>query len=294
MVKFFFNLSLLLLLLSMISPCYSASNSNFKIIPSKTTIEMGKFLSVKLVYTGDELPGKANLQGWYREFFVNHQSIDDENLTNGLLKQTEIVHLYPRRSGNLVLHALALGGAIARPISIKVTDAIRKGINGTPIWQGVPDKPIWQGETIQISIVQKLLQTSNQVTVEKVNFPSFVVKSLAQEKTPDEVKIRWLLTAQKSGFISLEPPKIIQRGRGRWRFHLPYITINVKPLPSYIPPTVPVGHLSLSAYLDDKNNRPFWLVEIKNSSLLMEEVYGIRTQIAKKMGVLLADIQLSK
>jgi hypothetical protein len=45
---------------------------------------------------------------------------------------------------------------------------------------------------------------------------------------------------------------------------------------------------------EKQNKRPFWVIEIKNTGFLPEEVYGIRAQIVQKTGVLFDAIQLNK
>ena len=255
------------------------------IVTDKTEMEMGKFLSVQLVYTGQSIPEPAQLQSWDRDFYIEQMSRESEHLPGGYIKTIQYLRLYPLTTGNKTLHAIALGGAIARPVDINVRPLIRNNINGAPHWN-LPPKEIWQGETIIISIVQNLMTENNEVKTEQARFPGFSVLHSWQESEYKNgiktVRLNWQLTAQNYGHFSLHAPSVIQRGsRGRWRFYLPVINITIKPVPAYIPATVPVARIEVSSRLEQLNKQPFWQLSIKSKSYLGEEIYGIRSQLAK-------------
>ena len=258
-----------------------------RVVVNAPQVEMGKYLSVRIEYIGDSVPETSNLQQWYEDFFVDRRAQEAEKLPNGWFKYTEYLRLYPRKMGNRVLHAIALGGAIAQPVKISVMPAVRDGIDGTPHWQSLPDR-IWQGQTITVSIIQNLLHPANQIVMEDGKFPGFYVEQLdhktVQQGTNKIVQLHWLFTAQTSGLVQLEAPAIEQRGRGRWRFYLPRTKIKVKPLPSYMPPTVPVGKLSIRTGVIELDKKTFWIVEIQNMGQLPDEIYGIRTQLSELTG----------
>ena len=258
------------------------------VLPDKPQVEMGKFLSVRIVYIGDSLPENSYLGKWFEDFFIDRRETESENLANGLIQYTEYLRLYPRSTGNKVLGSIALGGAFARPVSIKVMPAIRAGIDAAPHWQSLPES-IWQGETIKVSIVQNLLHPSNQIVAEKVLFPGFYVqgpeKEIVLHNNIKKVQLNWLITANNHGIFQLDAPAIVQRGRGRWRFYLPRAVLKVKPLPGYIPATIPVGKLSIQTGILYKDNKPFWWVELHNEGQLPEEVYGIRSQLSELLNL---------
>jgi len=265
-----------------------ANSSLLNVLPGKPQVEMGKFLSVRIVYIGDSVPESSYLGQWFEDFFVDRQETETENLPDGLIQYTEYLRLYPRSTGNKVLDSIALGGAFARPVSIKVMPAIRAGIDGAPHWQSLPES-IWQGETIKVSIVQDLLHPSNQIVAEKVLFPGFYVqgpeKEIILHDNIKSVQLNWFITANNHGVFQLDAPAIVQRGRGRWRFYLPRAVLKVKPLPSYIPATIPVGKLSIQTGILYKDNKPFWWAELRNEGQLPEEVYGIRSQLSELLNL---------
>ena len=255
------------------------------IVTDKTEMEMGKFLSVQLVYFGQSIPEPAQLHSWNRDFYIEDMSRDSENLPGGYIKTIQYLRLYPETTGIKTLHAIAQGGAIARPVDINVRPLIRNNINGAPHWDP-PPKAIWQGDTIIISIVQNLMTENNQVKTEEARFPGFSVLHSWQESEYKNgiktVRVNWQLKAQNYGHLSLHAPSVIQRGsRGRWRFYLPVIYIAIKPVPAYIPATVPVAQVTVSSKLELVNSQPFWQLSINSDDYPGEEIYGIRSRLAK-------------
>ena len=256
-----------------------------KVVTDKTETEMGKSLSVQLVYYGQNIPEPAQLYSWKKDFYIEDMSRDSEHLPGGYIKTTQYLRLYPKTTGVKTLHAIVQGGAIARPVDINIRPLIRNNINGAPHWK-TPPKAIWQGETITVSIVQNLMSENNQIKTEEARFTGFSVLHSWQESQYingiKTVQLNWQLKAQNYGHFSLEAPSVVQRGsRGRWRFYLPAIKIIVKPVPAYIPATVPVAKAEVSSKLERLNNQPFWQLSIKTRGYQAEEIYGIRSRLAK-------------
>jgi len=284
----FLQFLLLLLMLLSVSTARSESDSSLRIIVDKTQLEMGKYLSIRIVYIGNDVPDSINLQKWDKDFFVDRRGIETSEAIANQLQTTEYLRLYPRSAGNKVLYSLASGGAISSPVNIKVITSVRNGVNGTPQWQPLPES-IWQGETIKISIIQDLMHPSNEVIVDNVLFPGFTVQQLKpdyiKQNKVEKLRLNWLISAQSPGYYQLDAGAITQRGRGRWRFYLPYSRIKIKPLAAYIPPTVPVGQLSMETGLFYKENKAYWFVELKNKGQLAADIYGVATQLSKLTGL---------
>lgn len=258
---------------------------------SEPEVEMGKYLSARIIYSGEITPARADLQQWQDDFFIERRDTDSENLVSGQILTTEHLRLYPRATGDKVLEPIALAGAIAHPVSVSATAAVRDGIDGTPHWLPLPAR-MWQGQAIEVGIELALLHPSNQIAVAEAAFPGFTVEALPRAKLSGKgaarVQLRWRLTAQRMGIHHLDPPTIEQRGRGRWRFYLRPAEIDVLPLPSYLPPTVPVGRLSAQSAVHSLDSRPVWELTLSNRGQLPEEIHGVRAQLARIAG---ADIE---
>ncbi len=248
-----------------------------------TQIEMGKYITARIVYIGNVEADSADLQQWEDDFFVDRRDMDIEHLHSGKIQTTEHLRLYPRSTGKKVLDTIALGGAFVYPVEITVKPLIRNKTDGSPQWLTHP-LTLWQGQTIEVGVKVPLLHPSNQIALGETPFSGF--EATAIKPTPrggkkvKHVIRRWQLTAKNAGEFIIDPPFVEQRGRGRWRFHLPRIKITVQPLPAYLPSTVPVGNISLHTKVDQSTTDSTWQVTIRNNGSLPQEVFGIRAQLA--------------
>lgn len=273
-----------LLLLATALLAVSANAKQLSVRTQMASLEIGKYLKAEIHYVGKEVPGQADLQQWEDQWFVDRGTIDTESLPNGEQLTIEKLRLYPRLSGELLLESIALGGAIAAPQRIQVKSLNRYGIEAAPRWEAVPSQ-IWQGQSLEVSIAIELLHPSNHIAVEALEAPGFIVEPLpkitTKTATSKHIKLRWRLTAQQNGHLRLVAPTIEQRGRGRWRFYLPEQAIQVVPIPSYIPPTVPVGQIELKSTRLQRDEQTLWQLSISNHGGLPDEVHGLQRQLQK-------------
>lgn len=250
-------------------------------------VEMGKFILARVVYEGETVPGLADLQQWQDDFVIDRRDREVENLVSGKIRTIETLRLYPRSTGEKTLGVIALGGTFNNPVNVTVKPALRDGIDGTPRWLTWPER-VWQGQTIELAVELALFNTSNHITVEADPFPGFAVVDVSRATENRDgiswMRLEWQLLALHKGIKSLELPAIEQRGHGRWRFYLPRIEIEVRPLPGYLPSTVPVGQLTIQTDADKSARKPIWQVLVQSKGQLPEEVYGVRTQLSAAAG----------
>ena len=272
---------------------FSVSSASLFLKLEKTTIEMGKYLNAKLIYTGLSNPGLADLTQWEQNFFIDRRQVETKTLLRGNLKITELLRLYPRKTGLISLDAIALGGTFMYPISLNIKPAIRKQIDATPKWKTLP-KTVWQGQRFKVSVGMNLLHFSNHINIDNENFVGFITEPLPQQKVTlngkKHIVLSWYLTAKSIGLKQLSLPPIEQRGKGRWKFYLPQPVINIQPLPRYIPSTVPVGKLSIKSTIQNSN---YWKVTVKNKGTLPQEVFGLRSSLAKAANKTVDEIDVS-
>jgi len=246
-------------------------------------VEMGKYLNVRIVYDGESTVGAADLRQWADDFVIDRRDTDSQSLVDGSVRTTQRLRLYPRSPGEKVLERIALGGTAAGPLHVTVVPTVRDGIDGTPRWLPAPAQ-VWQGQTFEIGVQLALLHPSNHIAVEDAVFPGFDVLALPREQVPGGaggvVRLRWRLTATDPGHHAIDLPAVEQRGRGRWRFYLKPAVIVVRPLPSYLPPSVPVGEVSLRSALLQAEGRLVWEVTVSNQGRLPASVYGMRSALA--------------
>ncbi|HFD86997.1 MAG TPA: hypothetical protein ENJ35_04910 [Gammaproteobacteria bacterium] len=273
----------------------AAGDAELSLKLEKTGIEIGRVFLGVLDYNGKSGSGPADLRPWEKNFLVERSNFSMER-KSGRFHSTEDIRLYPRRSGTLVINAIAHGGVIMEPLKVQVKPLTRNGINGDPIFKPLP-RQVQIGSPLEVAVEVPLLHPSNSVITDPRKIAGARVISLPQETIEREnhvsVVLHWKIFAQHKGEYQIELPAIYQRGNGKWRFHLPLQTVEFFPLPSYLPPTLPVGQLTLTSKLVAINSKRFWRIEIHNTGLLGDEIYGLRTALAKATGIAENEVEIT-
>ncbi len=286
---------LVYLLCMLLSPVLAATAS-LNVELSSTQVEMGKYLSVKIKYVGNNDPGLSDLQQWREQFFIERQDVNVESLISGEIQTVDHLRLFPRQVGALVLDAIALGGAIAKPLKVSVVPTVRSGIDGTPRVLPLPAR-VWQGEEVSLTVEVALLHPANELSVQQIPFPGFSIARYSSEKKSvngiDVVALHWQLIPKVKGRYRLELPPVVQRGRGRWKFYLPRSQLEIVPLPSYLPPTVAIGKLAMQTRLQQQGDQLVWQLLLSNKGPLPKELYGVRATLARVADADPEDIVLS-
>lgn len=277
-----------LLLIALLVMTSVANAASLRIEAADTEVEMGKYLTLQIVYEGESAVGSADLRQWIDDFHIDVRDTTTENLLSGAIRTTQQLRLYPRAVGDTVLERIALGGAVAGPLRVTVAPTVRNGIDGTPRRIPLPDQ-VWQGQTFEIGVDAALMHPSNQIALDDAVLPGFDPQPLPRQTDSrngvDVVRLRWRVTALQPGRHRLELPPIEQRGRGRWRFFLRAPEVRIVPLPSYLPPSVPVGKVTLESALLDDGARHFWEVIVRNRGRLPDASYGLRAALAGAAGI---------
>jgi hypothetical protein len=286
-----------LLLIALLVMTSVANAASLRIEGADTEVEMGKYLNLQIVYEGESAVGSADLRQWADDFFIDVRDSTTENLLSGAIRTTQQLRLYPRAVGEAVLERIALGGAVAGPLRVTVVPTVRNGIDGTPRWIPLPEN-VWQGQTFEIGVDAALMHPSNHIAFEDVVLPGFDTKPLPRQTDSldgiEVVRLRWRVTALQPGRHRLELPPIEQRGRGRWRFFLRAPEVRVVPLPSYLPPSVPVGKVTLESALLEDEGRRVWQVRVRNPGRLPDASYGLRAALANAAGIDPERIEISE
>lgn len=223
-------------------------------------IELGKPLFAELVYRGDPRESREgfHLEDWRSQV---HVQPGDVSVAEG--ERRLPLRLYPRRSGEYSLPALAHGGAVLKPVALSVIEPSRDGLQGGIRLQQAPAS-VRVGELFLVSVEVDRLHESNRFVAIEREWDDFVVFPLPQRDTIRDGQSRrilsWAVTAIRKGRLHFELPAIERRGHGRFRFHLPLMPIRVRPLPGYLPPGTPVGELMLHSELIREHDGPHWLI----------------------------------
>ena len=112
---------------------------------------------------------------------------------------------------------------------------------------------VWQREQFIVTLTVNTDDPFARLQMDEFKHPGFTILPLDQkrEETPDSTQLitKWVMIPFSPGTYTLELPRVRYRpNRGRIvTLQLPDIHIQVHHLPVYVPPTMPVGKISLSA-----------------------------------------------
>ena len=218
-------------------------------------IEWGQVINAKLIAldAATEL-AEIDLAPLYADFAV----IVNENVRGDsqVKKQTLILQLYPRRTGTLIVPALTLGDLHSREQPVKVSSAM---VGGTALVvdMKISARKVWQRQQILATVNIKSADRFFQMEAEPFKLSGFEVRPFVMAREPIDndphyrslVQLGWAIFPLVSGEFTLEPPMLsyVQGGITKRKFFLPRIDFQVRELPAYIPPNMPVAKVRITS-----------------------------------------------
>ena len=255
--------------------------ANLELDLSSHQVEMGKHIIATLNYQGKTKPADIDLSFWEKDFYIQKQDYYAEVINAQQFASQTILRLYPRRIGDLTLDSIAQGGAMVKPIHIQVKPSIRKGIDGTPKLTKIKTT-YWADEVFKVSIAVNLHHPSNKITTQDWTSNNFSITKLPQQKQSspqaNTVLLSWLLYAPQAGAYELEPPLIMQQGRGRFHYYLAKLKLNIKPLPAYYPASIAVGKINIESVVNKGKNKQNKLsIQLSKQGFLPKQIEGMES-----------------
>lgn len=244
------------LLLSVIAGiCHAAPQ--LLMFTDKVETEIGRPIRVELI--GVSLNSKLaaiNLTTLNKDFgVVTDYAIDDASDDRWPKQSIQILKLklYPRKTGRLTIPELFIDKAHSKAITINSL----AGNAAPPQLTLTTHEPyLRQQIVVRISVISNNLSARLSID-EDDKIAGFESHPLAftRNKLQDgryRLQTGWALTALKTETQSLELPAVDYSvsGVSRKQYFMPAISIRIKPLPLYLPPTIPVGKVSIHSSFD--------------------------------------------
>ena len=258
-----------------------------------STIELGRPLYIKII--AEELETDLStlpLQALSKNFVLASKDLDTEILeqNNGQSKQsrktasrrqTLSLKLFPRQSGKFLIPVFSVENISSDEQVIKVEDATTRGDEISFDWS-LSSSSAWQRE--QIIILLTITTPEEYANVKLVKqavdgielTPLPVTREWIKEKQNGQSKITtgWSLLPLQGGNLNIDLPAVEYNLSGvkRRTFYLPEIKLEIQPLPTYLPPTIPVGEIQIETSVTPngmlkKDELAYWNLSIKSSSL---------------------------
>lgn len=265
-------------------------NPQLVLVADKTELQLGH--PIKLVLFAVEISARLSaidLHALNEDFGVTIEesstSIEDARWPNAKVQMLRL-KLYPRRLGDITLPALHLDGQQSAPQRIHVSAGLTRGRNGEqPLRRDITLSTRQPWERQQVIIHMTVTSADKFATLraeEKLQAAGFEVFPLpnTSSKTRQDGKeytayhIGWALVPLTAGHqhIILPPVTLHQSGRVTRIYYAPRQDVDVKALPPYIPPTMPVGKVSLSARLSvtdwlSTDSLAYWQLTVTGSGV---------------------------
>ncbi len=262
-----------LLALLLFSHTLNAASLELKL--SRQHVEMGKSITATFTYQGRTQPNPIDLSLWQNNFYIEQDDADTSNLDTQTIISISKARLYPRRTGQITLDAIAQGGSFVKPQTINVSASIRNNIDATPQIHPLKNT-YWADQAIPIRIDVARHDPRNQIIAKEWLVEGFNITPLPSIKTATRVQLQWLIYTPAQGLYELELPAIIQRGRGRFRYHLPKLKLNIKPLPAYLPGSVATGKPHISSQVIQKNQNKILQLTLSKQGHLPQNIEGLQ------------------
>jgi hypothetical protein len=170
--------------------------------------------------------------------------------------------LYPRQVGKLTIPILGLAGIHSKSQPILVKSGINKSRTGdTNIRRDIKisSTQSWERQQVVIEMTVTTTDTFVSLRSEEPKIPGFEVFILSESTEKIQrngteysvLRIGWALFPLSEGQYNIDIPPIEYRksGRALRTYFLPQQNLNVKALPPYIPPTMPVGKINIASSL---------------------------------------------
>jgi hypothetical protein len=259
----------------------------------KSSGELGRPVYLKII--GEELKtdlSNLSLHSLNKQFILDTKDLDTEiigqNDGNGKQssngqnrRQTLSLKLYPRQTGELLIPSFSIDKHSSTEKTIIIQDATTDGEKISVDWK-LTSPEVWQREQIIVSLTLTTPEEYAIIKLAKQSVDGFEITPLPVNREwiedgqggRSKITAGWSLLPLKSGNLEIDLPAIEYHLSGVIRrvFYLPKIKLAIRPLASYLPPTIPVGKVKIETSITpvgmlNTNDLAYWNISIESKSL---------------------------
>ena len=230
----------------------------------KTKLELGESLTVKLYGVGllqtlDEVDLKPLLQDFAIVSEYNTTVVEDSRWPDEEVQYLRFT-LYPRSVGDFTIPSLSLGDVRSRTAhgTVVQIQVVQGSVQGKPIeiTTHLSTAKPWQRQQILFTVTVRTpelfatlhaAELPRQTNRDSLTLPVVNNRITTQAGEINEIKTGWVIYPNQSGKQLLEIPTIQYQVSGLTArtYYLPPISLDVRSLPPYLPPTIPVGEVKI-------------------------------------------------
>lgn len=279
------------LLLCML-PLIGIAGSSLNLSLDRDKQQLGWAFTAEIIASGidKELSG-IDLSPLEKDFGVIVKELSGSSGNIDTASQQRLgIELYPRRTGALQIPELIFSGIPSKPIDVEVLQAENSSGPIKLEYQLSTTQP-WQRQQVLLTIdVNTPDRFARLETVSVQHSDNEVRRIPASKETLDastRMETGWVIFPMQSGQQTVSLPPVLYHLQGvvERRFYLPGIQLNIKPLPDYIPPLMPVGKVLVDTFIDSDGPLTTgetynWNIRIYSPALLSHLLPPVLRQIS--------------
>jgi len=162
-------------------------------------------------------------------------------------------------------------------------------------WQvHVSANQVWQRQQIVVEVSVKAPDPFALLKTDKLMVDGMEVKALplTQDAKTQTLSLRWQLYPHGSGKqqIKLPPVRYYLFGGTKATWQAPVQTVNVQPLPPYMPPTLPVGQVGIESFIEPEGiltpgSLAYWHVSLHSKTVTTGQFPPLLKQLHKSVDI---------
>jgi len=254
-----------------VAPVCSQVVDKLSVSISKSEKQWGQYLRATLKYQGLESLENIDLQSWENFVAIKFEDVYNDEDKAGDSIQVLQLRLYPRKTGVYLLPSLNMGNVQSQSINIHITEAQVKNATIKLDWNSSTASP-WQREAVIVRVQLQTTDYAARIKLDELTDKRFISRPLKiQRHSLADGSYRfdagWVLYPMLEGSLILDLPAIRYQisGSDRRVFYFPQQQFQVKSLPTYLPPTLPVGRLNVTSFIDEEEK---WQLSIKTDAFI--------------------------
>ena len=258
--------------------------------------ELGRPVYLKIIGQGLKTDlSLLSLQSLNRNFFLDTKDLDTELVVDNITKnndygaqettavrrQTLSLKLYPRQTGELLIYPFSIDNISSKQHKLVISEPSTRGEKISFSWS-LSSSEAWQREQIILSLKVTTPEQYASIKLEKQSVNGFEITPLPVDRRWEKgshgwnsvIRAGWSLLPLKTGKAVIDLPAIEYHLNGVTRrvFYLPELKLNIRPLPSYLPPTIAVGKIIIESSVKpagmlNTNELAYWNISIESKSL---------------------------
>jgi len=316
MVSLLKNLYFILL----IFPVLALAKPSLEIELKHVTGEYGRPVTLKIIAEGLKTDlSRLQLNALSAQFAIDSRDLESEIVQQNegvreqpnneygsgeITRQILRLKMYPRQTGTLLIPAFTLDKISSGEEILTITDARDKGTK-ILLDSNISSTEVWQREQILVSLTLGTAEEfatikPGDLPVDGIEITALPIKRVWTENEnggKSTITAGWSLIPLRPDISEIELPPIEYHLNGVVRrvFYLPKVRLKVRPLPSYLPPTIPVGKVDIKSSITTKDSASkgllytdelaYWNITIESKSLTPYWLPPILRQIQSGDGI---------